>query len=87
MVRRVTNDGYLTMQMLGGWLDQALWTSATSSDRGRAGDHGYPRHCIVPQEERSKVYPRESIFLTGEDRAEAAAMGLPGDPVPTRRLP
>ena len=24
MVRRVTNDGYLTMQMLGGWLDQAL---------------------------------------------------------------
>ena len=30
IVRRVTNDGYLTMQMLGGWLDQALvdqrWT-------------------------------------------------------------
>ena len=30
VVRRVSNDGYLTMQMLGGWLDQALvdqrWT-------------------------------------------------------------
>ena len=24
VVRRVSNDGYLTMQMLGGWLDQAL---------------------------------------------------------------
>src|ERR1700727_3938170 len=24
VIRRVTNEGYLTMQMLGGWLDQAL---------------------------------------------------------------
>src|SRR6266852_5879763 len=36
VVRRVTNDGYLTMQMLGGWLDQALvdqrWTIIGRSD-------------------------------------------------------
>ena len=35
VIRRVTNDGYLTMQMLGGWLDQAWWINAGSlSGRG-----------------------------------------------------
>ena len=40
MVRRVSNDGYLTMQMLGGWLDQALvdqrWTILGSKGPVRA---------------------------------------------------
>ncbi len=87
VVRRVTNDGYLTMQMLGGWLDQALvdqrWIIIGSKGPVRAITGIRDIH-IAPQEERTKVYPRESIFLDvgAKTAAEAAAMGLePGDPV------
>jgi endoglucanase len=87
VVRRVSNDGYLTMQMLGGWLDQALvdqrWTIIGSKGPVRAITGIRDIH-IVPQEERTKVYPRESIFLDvgAKNAAEVAAMGLePGDPV------
>src|SRR5689334_21803385 len=87
MVRRVTNDGYLTMQMLGGWLDQALvdqrWTIIGSKGPVRAVTGIRDIH-IAPQEERTKVYPREWIFLDvgARSAAEVAAMGLaPGDPV------
>jgi len=87
LVRRVTNDGYLTMQMLGGWLDQALvdqrWTILGSKGPVRAITGIRDIH-IAPPEERTKVYPRESIFLDvgAKNAAEVAAMGLePGDPV------
>src|ERR1043166_4565287 len=87
MIRRVTNDGYLTMQMLGGWLDQALvdqrWTIIGSKGPVRAITGIRDVH-IVPQEERGKVYPREWIFLDvgAKNAAEVVAMGLePGDPV------
>jgi endoglucanase len=87
LVRRVTNDGYLTMQMLGGWLDQALvdqrWTIIGSKGPVRAITGIRDIH-IAPPEERTKVYPRESIFLDvgAKNAAEVAAMGLePGDPV------
>ena len=87
VVRRVSNDGYLTMQMLGGWLDQALvdqrWTIIGSKGPVRAITGIRDIH-IVPQEERTKVYPRESIFLDvgAKNAAEVTAMGLePGDPV------
>jgi putative aminopeptidase FrvX len=87
VVRRVSNDGYLTMQMLGGWLDQALvdqrWTIIGSRGPVRAITGIRDIH-ILPQEERTKVFPRESIFLDvgAKNAAEVAAMGLePGDPV------
>jgi len=87
IVRRVTNDGYLTMQMLGGWLDQALvdqrWTIIGSKGPVRAITGIRDVH-ITPQEERTRVYPREWIFLDvgAKNAAEASAMGLePGDPV------
>jgi putative aminopeptidase FrvX len=87
VVRRVNNDGYLTMQMLGGWLDQALvdqrWTIIGSKGPVRAITGIRDIH-IVPQEERTRVYARESIFLDvgAKNAAEVAAMGLePGDPV------
>src|ERR1051325_4262807 len=87
VVRRITNDGYLTMQMLGGWLDQALvdqrWVILGSKGPVRAVTGIRDVH-IVPQEERNKVYPREWIFLDvgAKNATEAAAMGLePGDPV------
>lgn len=87
LVRRVTPEGLLTMQMLGGWLDQALvdqrWIIL-----GRKGPvaaiTGIRDIHIVPQEERTKVYPRESVFLDvgAKNPAEVAALGLaPGDPV------
>jgi putative aminopeptidase FrvX len=81
MVRRVTNDGYLTMQMLGGWLDQAL----VDQRRTILGSKGPVRAItgirdihIVPQEERTKVYPRDSLFLDvgAKNAAEVSALGL-----------
>ncbi len=87
IIRRVTNDGYLTMQMLGGWLDQALvdqrWVIIGSKGPVRAVTGIRDIH-IAPQEERTKVYPREWVFLDvgARSAAEVAAMGLaPGDPV------
>jgi len=87
VIRRVTADGYLTMQMLGGWLDQALvdqrWTIIGSKGPVRAVTGIRDIH-ILPADERSKVFPRNSIFLDvgAKSAAEVAAMGLePGDPV------
>ena len=87
VIRRVTADGYLTMQMLGGWLDQALvdqrWTIIGSKGAVRAVTGIRDIH-IVPQEERTKMFPRDSLFLDvgAKNAAEVAAMGLePGDPV------
>ena len=87
VIRRVTADGYLTMQMLGGWLDQALvdqrWTIIGSKGPVHAVTGIRDIH-IVPPDERTKVYPRDSLFLDvgAKNAAEVAAMGLePGDPV------
>ncbi|MCU1248593.1 MAG: Cellulase [Edaphobacter sp.] len=87
MVRRVTPTGFLTMQMLGGWLDQALvdqrWIIIGSKGPVHAVTGIRDIHVITP-EERTKVFPRESVFLDigAKNAAEAAAMGVePGDPV------
>ena len=87
VVRRVTPTGYLSMQMLGGWLDQALpdqrWIII-----GRRG----PVHAVtgirdvhvVPAEERTRVFPRDGLYLDVGARtaAEVEALGIgPGDPV------
>ena len=87
MVRRVTPTGFLSMQMLGGWLDQALpdqrWIII-----GRKG----PVHAVtgirdvhvVPADERTRVFPRDGLYLDVGARtaAEVAALGIgPGDPV------
>jgi endoglucanase len=87
MVRRVSPDGFLTMQMLGGWLDQALvgqrWIIIGSKGPVHAVTGIRDIH-IVPADERTKVFPREQIFLDvgAKNAKEAADMGLsPGDPV------
>ena len=87
LVRRVTPAGFLSMQMLGGWLDQALpdqrWIII-----GRKG----PVHAVtgirdihvVPADERTKVFPRDSLYLDvgARNAAEVEALGIgPGDPV------
>ena len=87
MVRRIGANGQLTMQMLGGWLDQALvdqrWVILGSKGPVIAVTGIRDIHVITPTE-RTEVIPRNSIFLdTGaKNPAEAAAMGIePGDPV------
>jgi putative aminopeptidase FrvX len=87
VVRRVTPRGLLTMQMLGGWLDQALvdqrWTIIGSKGPVRAVTGIRDVH-VVPAEERTRVYSRDSLFLDvgATNEAEVAAMGIgPGDPV------
>ncbi len=87
MVRRVTPNGFLTMQMLGGWLDQALvdqrWIIIGSKGPVHAVTGIRDIH-IVPAEERTRVFSRDSLYLDvgAKNAAEAAAMGVaPGDPV------
>ena len=87
MVRRITPNGFLTMQMLGGWLDQALvdqrWIILGSKGPVRAVTGIRDIH-IVPAEERTRVFARDQLYLDigAKNAAEAAAMGVePGDPV------
>ena len=87
MVRRITPNGLLTMQMLGGWLDQALvdqrWTILGSKGPVR-GVTGIRDIHVVPAEERGRVYPRNmlSIDIGAMTAEQAAQMGIePGDPV------
>lgn len=87
LVRRVTPTGFLSMQMLGGWLDQALpdqrWMIIGSKGPVRAVTGIRDIH-VVPPEERTKVFARDSLYLDvgAHDAAEVAALGLsPGDPV------
>ena len=87
VVRRVTPRGLLTMQMLGGWLDQALvdqrWIIVGSKGPVRAVTGIRDVH-VVPADERARVYSRDSLFLDvgASTEAEVNAMGIgPGDPV------
>ena len=87
LVRRVTPTGFLSMQMLGGWLDQALpdqrWVILGSKGPVRAVTGIRDIH-VTPPEERTKVFPRDSLYLDvgAHVAAEVAALGLsPGDPV------
>src|SRR3954453_14336920 len=87
VIRRVTPRGLLTMQMLGGWLDQALvdqrWTIVGSKGPVRVVTGIRDVH-VGPAEERTRVYSRDSLFVDvgASSEAQAAALGIgPGDPV------
>ena len=87
VVRRVTKEGFLSMQMLGGWLDQALpdqrWIIIGAKGPVVAVTGIRDIH-YTPAEERTKVIPRDQIFLDvgARSEADAARLGLePGDPV------
>ena len=87
IVRRITPDGFLSMQMVGGWLDQALlgqrWVILGSKGTVHAVTGIRDIH-VLPPEDRSKVFPRNDIFLDvgAKNSAEVAALGIgPGDPV------
>jgi putative aminopeptidase FrvX len=87
VIRRVTPRGLLTMQMLGGWMDQALvdqrWTIIGSKGPVRAVTGIRDVH-VVPADERARVFSRDNLFLDvgASNEAEVSAMGIgPGDPV------
>ncbi len=87
MVRRVTPDGFLTMQMLGGWLDQALvgqrWIIIGAKGPVRAVTGIRDIH-VLPNDDRNRVFPRDSLFLDvgAGSAAEVAALGVTaGDPL------
>ena len=87
VVRRVTKTGFLSMQMLGGWLDQALpdqrWIIIGSKGPVVAVTGIRDVH-VVPPEERTRVFSRDSLYIDvgARTEAEVAALGIePGDPV------
>lgn len=87
MIRRFTPDGYLTMQMLGGWLDQALpgqrWVIIGAKGPVHAITNIWDAHIATP-DQRTHLMPRDSVFLDVGVHSAAAAreLGLaPGDPV------
>lgn len=85
IVRYVTPDGMVKFQLLGGWLDQALvdqrWTILTTKGPIPAVS-GLKSVHVTPPEERSRVTPRDDVFLdvgaTSKDEAEALGI-RPGD--------
>jgi putative aminopeptidase FrvX len=87
IVRRITPEGFLSMQMVGGWLDQALlgqrWVILGSKGTVHAVTGIRDIH-VLPRDDRNKVFPRDEIFLDLGARSadEVAALGVePGDPV------
>jgi len=87
MVRRVTPEGFVTMQMLGGWLDMALpgqrWVIMTAKGPIKAVSGIRDIH-VTPAEERTKPFSRDNLYLDigARSAADAAALGIePGDPV------
>jgi putative aminopeptidase FrvX len=87
MVRRITPKGFLTMQMLGGWLDQALvdqrWVIIGAKGPVKAVTGIRDVH-VVPADERTRVYSRDSLYLDvgATSEAEVRAMGISvGDPI------
>ena len=87
VVRRVTPGGFLSMQMLGGWLDQVLpdqrWIIIGSKGPVHAVTGIRDVH-VVPTDERAKVFARDTLFLDVGARtaAEVEKLGIgPGDPV------
>src|SRR5438067_2521501 len=87
MVRRITPNGLLTMQMLGGWLDQALpdqrWVIIGSKGPVKAVTGIRDIH-VVPADERTKVFPRDGLYLDvgARNEADVRALGIePGSPI------
>ncbi len=87
LIRRITPSGFLSMQMLGGWFDQALvdqrWWIIGSKGPVLAVTGIRDVHIASP-EERTKVFPRDSLYLDIGARSadDVRAMGVePGDPV------
>lgn len=82
IVRRITPDGYLTMQMLGGWLDEALvdqrWTILGSKGPVRATSGLRDAHLVGSDDRAKLINTRDAIFLDigAKNAGEAREMGV-----------
>jgi putative aminopeptidase FrvX len=88
LVRRITPDGYVTMQMLGGWLDEALvdqrWIILTAKGPVHATSGIRDAHLASPEDRGKLINTRDAIFLDigAKSAEEAKQMGVqPGDPI------
>ena len=87
MVTRITDEGYLKFQPLGGWWDQVMLAQRVEIYTHQGAIMGVigskPPHILAP-DERNKVYEKKHMFIDvgASSRAEAEAWGVrPGDPV------
>ncbi|HXT75485.1 MAG TPA: M42 family metallopeptidase [Candidatus Eisenbacteria bacterium] len=86
IVRHIRPDGYITVQMLGYWLPQALgdqrWTIIGSKGPVLAVSELWDAH-IAPHDAGRPTQPTEYFFDTGaRSAAEVAALGISvGDPI------
>lgn len=87
LIRRVTPTGLLTMQMLGGWFDQALvdqrWIILGSNGPVYAVTGIRDVH-VATADERTRVFSRDSLFLDvgAKSADDVHKMGIEqGDPV------
>jgi putative aminopeptidase FrvX len=87
LVKHITADGFIKVLPLGGWLDQALidkrWIIHTSKGP-IPGTSGLKTIHITTADEKSRVFPREQIFIDigARNQADAEAMGVrPGDAI------
>jgi putative aminopeptidase FrvX len=87
IVRRVRSDGFISMEMLGYWLDQALpdqrWVILGSKGAVPAVTDLWDAH-IAPSDVHTHPIPRKDLYLDigARSAADVAALGIsPGDPV------
>jgi putative aminopeptidase FrvX len=86
IVRHIRPDGYITVQMLGYWLPQALgdqrWTIIGSKGPVLAVSELWDAH-IAPHDAGRPAQPTEYFFDTGaRNAADVAALGISvGDPI------
>lgn len=88
IVRRVTPDGYITMQMLGGWLDEALvgqrWVIFGSKGPVHAVSNLRDAHLVASDERAKLLNTRDLIYLDlgAKNSDEVADLGIQaGDPI------
>ena len=88
MVRRITPDGFLSMQLLGGWVDEALpgqrWVILGSKGAVHAISTVRDDH-LVSNDEATKLYDNhDNVFLDvgAKNAEEVTMMGIrPGDSI------
>lgn len=88
MVRRITDDGFVKFQPLGGWLDQSLinqrWIVQTRNGPV-LGITGIKSIHVMSVEARGRLFKREDMFIdvgaTSRSDAEERLGIRPGDPI------
>jgi endoglucanase len=87
MVTRITDEGYLKFQTLGGWWEQVMLEHRVEVQTRNGAIIGVigskPPH-ILDADERKKVYEKKNMFVDigAASREEAESWGVrPGDPI------